>query len=69
MTLLIDLTLVLPVPQEREDKQAPFLAGQQVRLEGIYGFGTYLIGSANVSEEGKFGLIFLKPVFTILIVR
>jgi peroxiredoxin len=32
------------------------LAGQRVRLEGFYGFGTNLIGSANISEDGKFVL-------------
>ena len=29
------------------------LAGQEVRLEGFYGFDTYLISSSDVSEEGK----------------
>ncbi len=34
----------------------PLLAGQEVRLEGFYGFDTYKISSADVSEEGKFVL-------------
>ncbi len=31
----------------------PLLAGQEVRLEGFYGFDTCLIDSTTVSEEGK----------------
>lgn len=34
----------------------PLLAGQGVRLEGFYGFDTYLISSTAVSEDGKFVL-------------
>ncbi len=32
----------------------PLPAGEEVRLEGFYGFDTYLIGSTTVSEEGEF---------------
>ncbi len=32
----------------------PLLAGQEIKLEGFNGFDTYLIGSSDVSEEGKF---------------
>jgi thiol-disulfide isomerase/thioredoxin len=32
----------------------PLLAGQEIRLEGFYGFDTYLISRTNVSEDGKF---------------
>jgi hypothetical protein len=34
----------------------PLLAGQRSGWKGFYGFDTYPIGSADVSEEGKFVL-------------
>lgn len=34
----------------------PLLTGQEVRLEGFYGFDTYLISSSDVSEDGEFVL-------------
>jgi thiol-disulfide isomerase/thioredoxin len=43
----------------------PLLAGQQIRLEGYYGFESYLIGSADVSEEGKFMLNFSEADYGI----
>ncbi len=39
------------------------LAGQEVRLEGFNGFDTYLISSADVSEEGKFVLNYSEAAY------
>ncbi len=34
----------------------PRLASQEVRLEGFYGFDTYLISNTRISDEGEFVL-------------
>ena len=59
ITALLIVTAFLTTPGVKTQTitgTLPLLAGQEVRLEGFYGFDTYLISSTTVSEEGKFML-------------